>query len=669
MPRRMCGIAGFLSRPIARDRASRMVAAMIDAIAHRGPDDSGIWLDEQAGVALGHRRLAILDLSAAGHQPMPSPSGRYVMVYNGEIYNHSDLRKSLELGEASFSWRGHSDTEVMLAAFDRWGITATLERLNGMFAFALWDRQKRELTLARDRLGEKPLYYGLIGDNFVFGSELKALVQHPGFTGEVDRAALTQFIRHGYVPAPSSIWSGISKLMPGHFLVVPEHGRRLDAPQAYWSFQDIAEAGAADPLPDTPDLVDNLERLLRDAVGRRMEADVPLGAFLSGGIDSSLIVALMQAQSTRRVRTFTIGFDDPNFNEAQHAKAVAAHLGTEHVEFYVTPRDALDVVPALPHIWDEPFSDWSQIPTYLVSKLTRDHVTVSLSGDGGDELFGGYVRYSSGFRAWRTANRLPERTRTLLARGLADPRSASIANALMQLAPTRHRQLGFADRLRKLARVLGETTADGVYRQLTLHTDDADQIVVDAMEPRPAHPGAQAAFPDARQKMMCVDTLTYLPDDILAKVDRASMAVSLEGRMPFLDHRVVEYAWRLPMQTKVRNGRGKQILRQMLYRYVPKAIMERPKMGFSIPMEAWLDGALRDWAEALLEPRRLREEGFLDERWITRLWSEHKSGLRRSHVQLWDILMFQAWWEAHRASALTHTPSIADLPRTSSAAR
>lgn len=645
----MCGFAGFIMGAALSAESGRMLRKMTDAIAHRGPDDSGVWMDEEAGVALGHRRLAIIDLSAAGHQPMVSRSGRFVIIYNGEIYNFRALRSELEALAVAPNWRGHSDTEVLLAAIEHWGIRETLARLNGMFAFAVWDRETRELTLARDRLGEKPLYYGRCGGTFLFGSELKALQAHADFSAEVDREALTLFLRHNYVPAPHSIWRGISKLPPAHFVEVSEHGRLVGEPRPYWDFPEKAREGAAEPLPDEPGLIDRLEALLKEAVALRMEADVPLGAFLSGGIDSSTIVALMQAQSSRPVRTFTIGFDEKGFNEADHARAVARHLGTDHTELYATPKDALALVPRLPRIWDEPFADSSQIPTYLVSELTRRHVTVSLSGDAGDELFGGYNRYFLGMRIWNALGWAPLGGRRLLARALAAPALGRAAAASLAPFP-RYRTLNIADRLPKVADIVGERTPQGLYRRLVSHAKDPASLVLGGSEPATLLSEPAPDFRDFRQTMMYLDTLTYLPDDILAKVDRASMAVSLESRVPFLDHRVVEFAWRLPVSAKIRNGTGKRILREVLYRYVPQRLMERPKMGFGVPIDTWLVGPLRDWAESLLDERRLQVEGFFDPAPIRRMWLEHVSGQRRWHYHLWDVLMFQAWLEEQAAS-------------------
>ncbi|MBO9622445.1 MAG: asparagine synthase (glutamine-hydrolyzing) [Sphingomonas sp.] len=644
----MCGLTGFWTSD-RRSDASAILAAMTASIAHRGPDDSGVWLDAEAGIALGHRRLAIIDVSAAGHQPMHSASGRYIIVYNGEIYNHHDLRRELEAVGAAPSWRGHSDTEVLLAAIDHWGFEQTLERANGMFALALWDRQRRVLTLARDRLGEKPLYYGRAGEDFVFGSELKALARHPKFERQIDRAALTEYFRYAYVPAPRSIWQRIGKLPPAHFVEIRDNGRTIGQPTAYWDFAAAAAHGAANPVAGGTEALETLDGLLKDAVLRRMEADVPLGSLLSGGIDSSLIAALMQAQSARPVRTFTIGFDDPRFNEARHAKAVAEHLGTDHTELYVTAQDALDLLPRLPSIWDEPFADSSQMPTYLVSALTRRHVTVCLSGDGGDELFGGYNRYAAGMRLWTAAKGLPGPVRGAVARALQRPGAAGAADALMRLAPSRHRQLGLADRLPRLGQAIGETSPDGMYRRLVSQTMDPEALVLNSAGDSRSGSAGGPQFDDFRQRMMYLDTLTYLPDDILVKVDRAGMAVSLEGRIPFLDHRVVEYAWQLPMSEKVREGTGKHILRELLYRYVPKALVERPKMGFAVPVETWLRTDLRDWAEELLAFSRVASEGFLNPHHVQALWSDFIAGRRRTHVQLWTILMFQAWLEASRS--------------------
>lgn len=625
---------------------------MTSTLVHRGPDDAGIWSDEEAGIGLGHRRLAILDLSPQGHQPMSSASGRYVMVFNGEVYNHRALRAELEKAEAVSSWSGHSDTEVMLAAFEQWGIDEAVLRFNGMFAFALWDRQERTLHLVRDRFGEKPLYYGWMGSVFLFGSELKALRAHPAWRGEVDRGALTLLMRHNYIPAPYSIYRGVHKLPPAHILCLSlGNAGVLPSPRQYWSAKAVAEMGVTNPMEcDDKSVVDSLDALLRDAVALRMEADVPLGAFLSGGIDSTTIVALMQAQSAQPVRTFSIGFNEAPYNEAEHAKAVALHLGTRHTELYVTPEEALAVISRLPELYDEPFSDSSQIPTFLVSQMTRQHVTVALSGDAGDELFGGYNRYSWGRDIWNYIGWVPRRIREAVASSLIalPPQSWDRLFAVMgPLLPQRLKTNLPGDKVHKLAGILGSASQEDLYRSLVSHWSPP-YVVKDFFEPVTALTDrtAQLDTPDFSQRMMFLDIISYLPDDILAKVDRASMANSLESRMPLLDHRVVEFAWRLPLSMKIRNGQGKWALRQVLYRYVPPALMERPKMGFGVPIDGWLRGPLREWAENLLDQVRLEQEGFFDPLLVREKWNEHLSGRRNWSYHLWDVLMFQAWLEA-----------------------
>jgi asparagine synthase (glutamine-hydrolysing) len=647
----MCGLAGVWAQDRPVDDACEIAGRMAARIVHRGPDDSGIWVEREAGLVLAHRRLAIVDLSAAGHQPMLSHSGRMVIAYNGELYNSADLRRELEGAGAARDWRGHSDTETLIEAIEHWGVVGALERSNGMFAFASWDRQERTLTLARDRLGEKPLYYGRAGRDFVFGSELKALVAHPDFVGTIDDAALSQFLRHSFVPAPLSIWRGISKLPPAHYLEVRAGGTEVGEPIPYWDLRNVAERGAAAPLADTPELTDRLEVLLKDAVLRRMVADVPLGAFLSGGIDSSAIVALMQAQSPRPVRTFTIGFGEKEHDEAEHAAAIARHLGTDHTELYVRAGEALDLVPSLPEIWDEPFADASQIPTYIVSKLAREHVTVSLSGDAGDELFAGYKRYFIGQRMNEWAKRAPGPVRRLAAGALAAPKSARMVAAMEKFGAA-GRGLNLADRLSKVALLLREETPAGIHSRLLSNPVAPEQLLA-------AGRGADFAartvpdFADFREWMMCADTLGYLPDDILVKLDRASMAVSLESRVPLLDHRLVELAWRIPMSAKMKGGVGKRILRDVLYRHVPQALVDRPKKGFSAPIETWLRGPLRDWAEALLDPTLLRDEGYFEIATVRRIWDEHVRGARRWHNTLWPVLMFQAWQQEQRIAALS----------------
>ena len=651
----MCGLSGYFGGVSGLDSVAvdNLLAKMAEAIKHRGPNSAGYWSDIKHGIGLAHSRLAVVDISPAGKQPMFSPSGRYVIAFNGEIYNHLDLRASLKNAgtgvSASVMWRGHSDTETLLAGFDSWGIRGTIERCVGMFAFALWDQKERVLTLGRDRLGEKPLYYGWQGASFIFGSELKALKVHPSFQAEIDRDALCLFMRHNYVPAPYSIYQGIYKLPPGHLLTVSAE-RPEPLVESYWSLSDVAESGCRSPLGGSDrDVTDELERLLKSAVRQQMMADVPLGAFLSGGIDSSTVVALMQAQSDRPVKTFTIGFNEEGYNEAVHAKAVAHHLGTDHTELYVTPQQALDVIPNLPSLYCEPFADSSQIPTFLVSQLAKQHVTVSLSGDAGDELFSGYNRYVLGQKLWSTLSRAPVGLRAVAASGiraLSPGTWNSIARPFQALASNSLRLANFGDKLHKGAGVLAARRIDDLYLGLLTHWNP-EAIVLNGREPATVLNGSPPPLAglDQVQRMMALDAMTYLPDDILVKVDRAAMGVSLESRVPFLDHRVVEFAWRIPQSMKLRDGVGKWILREVLYRHVPKELVERPKMGFGVPIDVWLRGPLRDWAEALLDEGRLRQEGFFDPDPIRTKWAEHLSGKRNWQYLLWDVLMFQAWLE------------------------
>ena len=639
----MCGIVCAFDLKEKAEVLRPQLLEMSKKIRHRGPDWSGIYSDDRAIMA--HERLAIVD-PASGKQPLFSEDKKLILAANGEIYNHPDLRIELQNKGGHFNWRGHSDTETLLAALRHWGIEKALQRLNGMFAFALWDAREKTLLLARDRMGEKPLFYGQHGSCFLFGSELKSFKAHPNWQPEIDRDALSLYMRHNAIPCPWSIYKGIKKLPPAHFVVIRDAGRQVSEPRCYWNLSKVAEQGAENANQDIATLTDELDILLRDAVKSRMAADVPLGAFLSGGYDSTMVAALMQAQSSKPIKTFTIGFNEQGYNEAVHASAVAKHLGTEHTELYVTPEEAMAVIPRLPTIWDEPFSDSSQIPTLLVSELARKHVTVSLSGDGGDELFYGYSRYTQGDRMWSTLQRLPLPIRQLLGNMLKIFPGTPV-EYLLGFLPERFQIPHLADRLPKLGDVLKERSAVSYYQNLVSHWKKPDRLVLGATEPKTlfGSPDKLPNLTDFREQMMFIDTMTYLPDDILTKVDRASMAVSLEARVPLLDHRVVEFAWKVPMSMKYRDGKGKWLLREVLYRYVPRELMERPKMGFGVPIEHWLQGPLRDWAEALLDEKRLREEGFFDPVPIRKMWEEHVTGKRRWHYYLWDVLMFQAWLE------------------------
>jgi asparagine synthase (glutamine-hydrolysing) len=651
----MCGITGFWSGNAIRASGDLRwpLENMTAAITHRGPDRAGFWTDESIGLALGHRRLSILELSAAGHQPMKSACGRYVIAFNGEIYNHLELRHELSVQGKAPAWRGHSDTETLLACFSAWGVERTLRAIVGMFAIALWDQIDRVLTLVRDRVGEKPLYYGWQGSTLLFGSELKALKAHPDFRAEVDRAAVTLLLRHNCIPAPYSIYQGIQKLMPGHYLSIPLSAFRAAqsvSPQAWWRYNDAVTNGLAEPFAGSDaDAIDALEAQLIASVKAQMLADVPVGALLSGGIDSSIIVALMQAQSRRPVHTFTIGIHTAD-NEAERAKAVARHLGTEHTELYVTSEDALAVIPKLPTMYCEPFSDSSQIPTFLVCKLASQHVKVALSGDAGDELFCGYNRYLTARQVWHKMSRFPLPVRHAATAALCAFTPATwdkLFSYISSIVPKSLRIATPGDKAHKLAEVLALSDGQAFYRQITSHWDDTAAVVIGAQEPQTllTNPAAWPQTDSFEHWMMAMDAQTYMTDDILVKVDRAAMANSLETRVPMLDHRVVELAWRMPLHQKVRNGEGKWLLRQVLYRHVPRELIERPKMGFGIPLDAWLRGPLRDWAESLLDERRLKEEGYFEPQPIRQKWEEHLSGTRNWQYHLWDILMFQAWFE------------------------
>lgn len=640
----MCGIVGYWH---AVDRPDAVVIErMAGRIESRGPDDFGIWIDSSAGLALGHRRLSIVDLSPAGHQPMTSQCGRYVLTFNGEIYNHLDLRRKLEREYGHSDWRGHSDTETLLAAFMYWGLEKALSRLNGMFAFALWDRQERTLSLARDRMGEKPLYYGLVKGCLVFGSELKALAVHPRWVGEVDRDSLALFFRYSFIPAPWSIYRGIKKVAAAHYVVIRNHGREIGEQRCYWELAKIAEQGVETALDHPDSATESFESVLNDAVQRRMVADVPLGAFLSGGYDSTLIVALMQEHGATPVRTFSIGFADVAYNEAHHAKAVSNYLGTDHTELYLSERDLLATVPRLPRIWDEPFSDPSQIPMYLVSQLARQHVTVSLSGDGGDELFFGYRHYERGYRHWQKVKRIPAAMRNMSKRfDELVGHDVHPGRVFSNIELSR-----FGVPAEKVRQALVTVDADDVYWYMVSKCKHPSKIAMGAIDVdlKLRQLKGCTCLQDMRDRMMYFDAMTYLPDGILTKVDRASMAVSLETRAPLLDHRLVELAWRIPFSYKFRTGQGKWLLREILYKYVPREMMERPKQGFGVPINEWLRGPLREWAESLLDEERLRHEGFLHAGYVRELWQAHVIGRVQAGRCLWAVLMFQAWLESQR---------------------
>ncbi len=648
----MCGICGFFnphrlsSKPWMQSISDRMT----DALVHRGPDDVGVWIDPKMGVAFGHRRLSIQDLSSEGHQPMTSACGRFVMSYNGEIYNFQEMRKDLEQNGLQF--RGHSDTEVLLGAITEWGLDKTLQQLIGMFAIALWDRKQESLTLARDPVGKKPLFYGWCRDTFLFGSELKALRAHPEFDAPIDPDALGLFIKYSWVPSPFCIYQGLRKLPPGHLITVDSKSR-LDnvIPHSFWSAREVAEQGEHTPFTGSlEEATDELEKLLQTTVRSRMIADVSLGALLSGGFDSSMVVAMMQSMSPRPIKTFSIGFWESQYNEAQHAKDIARHLGTDHTELYISPKDAQDIIPEIPLIYDEPFADSSQIPTVLLSKLARQDVQVALSGDGGDELFAGYTKYPECLKRWETWGNRPLWARQRIADAMTSIGKTSwsllrsSSNSPTAEIPKWQKFLG---RMEKKARWISATSAVDLVvlrharcrriQDYVLQTKDTNCLLTNS------HDWATVSNPI--QGMMYVDFVTFLTDDILVKVDRASMSVSLEVRCPLLDTRLIEFAWSLPLSMRLQGRKGKIVLRKVLERYVPPELTERPKKGFAVPVSEWIKGPLRDWAEHLLDETRIRQQGLLEPNAVQRVWQQHLSGWQDHDTLLWSLLMFQAWHE------------------------
>jgi asparagine synthase (glutamine-hydrolysing) len=647
----MCGLAGFL---LSAENDSKIIGSqlksMTDAITHRGPDDEGFWTQPSERVAIGHRRLSILDLTFAGHQPMLSHSKRYVIAFNGEIYNHLELRGKLEIdSENELNWNGHSDTETLLQCFDLWGIDRSLERIKGMFAIAIYDTIDKALYLIRDRMGEKPVYYGWINNNFVFGSEIKSIKQFNGFQGEIDRDSLALFLKYDYIPEPYSIFKGINKLQQGNYLKIKMSDRgwtqqcKVSIKQ-YWSMEEVVNSGANKKFIGTDEqAIEKLEELISESVKQQMISDVPLGAFLSGGIDSSLAVAMMQKQSSRKVKTFTIGFDEKNYNEAEYAKQVASHIGTDHTELYITPKQAMAVISKLPKIYDEPFADSSQIPMFLVSEMARKHVTVSLSGDGADELFGGYNRYFMANKLWKRLNNIPLFIRKLISQsiGFFNPRIWNfIFIVTYKFLPKKFMVSNPTDKVYKFSRILTSRDIYEVYDRLISHWINPYEVVLNSKN-KEIKSNFSSLSPE--EEMMLSDSLSYLPDDILVKVDRASMFVSLETRAPFLDKDIVEFACQIPLNLKIRDSKGKWILRKILDKYVPNDLIDRPKMGFGVPIDSWLRGPLKDWAEDLLNEKRLTDDGYFNVKLIRKKWNEHLSGDQNWQYHLWSILMFQVW--------------------------
>lgn len=646
----MCGFTGYLSTSENNHKVKSdlIIQKMTNSLVHRGPDSEGFWCDSQVEIVLGFRRLAILDISTNGNQPMISKSGKYVITFNGEIYNHLDLRKKIQIEDSGISWISTSDTETLLAGFELWGIEETIKKCKGMFSFAVWCNKSRVLTLGRDRLGEKPLYYGWQGEGeqrvFLFGSEIKSFLKHPEFSKEINRDAISTFLRNSYIPAPNSIYKGIFKLLPGRLLRVSINDQNPIISK-YWSASKFIKEDKKLIFHSDAEAVDKLDYILQQSVKQQMIADVPLGAFLSGGIDSSLIVAMMQSQSLKKIRTFTIGFNQKEFNEANHAKAIASHLQTDHSELYIDSSDLLNVIPNLPSIYDEPFADSSQIPTYLISQFAKQDVTVALSGDGGDELFGGYNRYQITNQYWDRLKYVPVLIRKLLSAGILSL-SAKQIKSIYSLLGKNANYSNFADKLYKGANVLPSKDIYSLYKGLTSAYIEPDSIVINGNESNELFESNYQKFKglDNVSIMMAMDLLTYMPDDILTKVDRAAMGVSLETRIPMLDHKVVEFALSLSNKYKLRNNQTKWLLKQTLYKYVPQKLIERPKSGFAIPIGIWLRTSLRDWADDLLDERTINDQGFLNAYLIRKRWHEHQSGSHNWEHFLWNVLMFQSWF-------------------------
>jgi asparagine synthase (glutamine-hydrolysing) len=637
----MCGIAGYVGKTL---NPFDCLNKMVHAINHRGPDDKGVWVDESIGIGLAHARLSILDLSSAGHQPMHSLSKNLVMIFNGEIYNHKALRSELNL-ISHRAWSGHSDTETLIAAIEEWGLKETLKKAKGMFAIALWDKRDQSLTLACDRVGEKPIYYGWVNDQFVFASELKAIKKFPKFKNAIDRNSLALFLRFNSIPSPHSIYEDISKLEPGHIIQFHKSSKKL-IKDSYWSIEQVYKKGSATRFSSTPsEIVNQLEDVLLNAVSSQMESDVPLGAFLSGGVDSSTIVALMQSCSSIQINTFTIGFNAKEFDEATHARMVAKHLGTNHFDMYVSERNALDIIPNIPTIYDEPFADSSQIPTYLVSKFAKQKVTVALSGDAGDELFGGYNRYVYAKKMFGKIIKTPVLFKRLMTMGLYSMSEEKWNSLLNTILGKHYTDIGY--KLHKAASVLSSKTIRDMHFKLVSQIHNPTEWLIDSNEYSSILNDETNRFVELNpiEQMMAYDLITYLPTDILTKIDRAAMSVSLETRVPFLDPSVIEFSASLPMEYKIRNGVTKWALREVLYKHVPKNLIERPKMGFGVPLAVWLRGPLKEWAESLLNEERLNHEGFFNVEFVRNKWLEHLSGKRNWHHQLWNVLMFQAWLE------------------------